>query len=338
MPTRKSCLKFIVHQIRLLVKYQKGSSTMNNVIIANENVSVKEYKGQRVVTFKDIDTVHQRPSGTARRNFNTNKKHFIEGEDYFKICANEIRTRKIMEISPKVHEDIVLITESGYLMLVKSFTDDLSWDVQRELVKCYFRVKDESTQIVVTQPEYTYINKTYRARPVLTANDIVNLYGINSVTLYNFIKTKLLLGRDYDLLQGEELKEYTKENPSLPRCRKSVFVIYNIGLSRIISYYELDNSKTPSFIVTQRGYVVQADVRQVMEFVRREIKGVEALTYLVESDDSPSNLENYRKILVQKLSNICWWKSDVSLVKLGIHNITGTEIDNIHNAVYGMKY
>lgn len=306
---------------------------MNNVTIANANVSVKEYKGQRVVTFKDIDTVHQRPDGTARRNFNANKKHFIEGEDYFKIQPNEIRTVGIT--SPNGG---TVVTESGYLMLVKSFTDDLSWDVQRELVKCYFRVKNESTQIVVTQSEYKYINKTYRARPVLTANDIVNLYGVNALTLYNFIKTKLLLGRDYDLLQGETLKEYTKENPSLPRCRKSVYVIYNIGLSRIISYYELDNSKTPSFIVNQRGYVVQADVRQIMEFVRREIKGVEALTYLVESDDSPANLERYRKILVQKLSNICWWKSDVSLVKLGIHNITGTEIDNIHNAVYGMKY
>lgn len=307
---------------------------MNNVIIANENVSIKEYKGQRVVTFKDIDAVHQRPSGTARRNFNTNKKHFIEGEDYFVRNSYEAKN----EFNLVAPNGIVLITESGYLMLVKSFTDDLSWDVQRELVKCYFRVKEESTQIVVTQTEYTYINKTYRARPVLTASDIVNLYGVNSVTLYNFIKTKLLLGRDYDLLQGEELKEYTKENPNLPRCRKSVFVIYNIGLSRIISYYELDSSKTPSFIVNQRGYVVQADVRQVMEFVRREIKGIEALTYLIESDDSPSNLENYRKILVQKLSNICWWKSDVSLVKLGIHNITGTEIDNIHNSVYGMKY
>lgn len=307
---------------------------MNNVTIANANVSVKEYKGQRVITFKDIDTVHQRPSGTARRNFNTNKKHFIEGEDYFVRNSYEAKN----EFNLVAPNGIVLITESGYLMLVKSFTDDLSWDVQRELVKCYFRVKEESTQIVVTQTEYTYINKTYRARPVLTANDIVHLYSINSVTLYNFIKTKLLLGRDYDLLQGEELKEYTKENPSLPRCRKSVFVIYNIGLSRIISYYELDSSKTPSFIVNQRGYVVQADVRQVMEFVRREIKGIEALTYLIESDDSPSNLENYRKILVQKLSNICWWKSDVSLVKLGIHNITGTEIDNIHNSVYGMKY
>ena len=37
---------------------------------------------------------------------------------------------------------LVLITESGYLMLVKSFTDDLAWKVQRELVKTYFRAKE----------------------------------------------------------------------------------------------------------------------------------------------------------------------------------------------------
>ena len=30
------------------------------------------------VTFKDIDEVHGRKTGTARRNFNSNKKHFIE--------------------------------------------------------------------------------------------------------------------------------------------------------------------------------------------------------------------------------------------------------------------
>lgn len=31
--------------------------------------------------------------------------------------------------------------ESGYLMIVKSFTDDLAWSVQRELVKTYFRAR-----------------------------------------------------------------------------------------------------------------------------------------------------------------------------------------------------
>lgn len=115
---------------------------MNEVIeVENTEMIIREYKGQRVVTFKDIDTVHQRPNGTARRNFNRNREHFIEGEDYFKVCANEIRTRKIADIPTKATEDMVLLTEMGYLMVVKSFKDDLAWDVQRKLVNSYFKEK-----------------------------------------------------------------------------------------------------------------------------------------------------------------------------------------------------
>ena len=43
--------------------------------------------------------------------------------------------------------DKVLITEQGYLMLVKSFTDDLAWKVQRELVNGYFRVRELVTDL-----------------------------------------------------------------------------------------------------------------------------------------------------------------------------------------------
>ncbi len=111
-------------------------------LINNVPLQIKEYKGQRVVTFRDIDTVHNRPEGTARKRFNDNKKHFIEGEDYFKVCSSEIRTNKIMDISPKIQRDIILLTESGYLMLVKSFTDELAWNVQRQLVKTYFKVQE----------------------------------------------------------------------------------------------------------------------------------------------------------------------------------------------------
>lgn len=305
---------------------------MSELTVGNVNVVIKEYQGQRVVTLKDIDTVHERPDGTARRNFNTNKQHFIEGIDYFKIQPNEIRTVGIT--SPNGG---TVVTESGYLMLVKSFTDDLSWNVQRELVNTYFRVKELSVPKAPSFP-YTYIEKTFHGRPVLTASDVSNIYGINLITLYNHIKSVLMPDRDYYLLTGDELKEYNKENPQLPKCKKSLFVIFNTGLSRIISYYELDNSKTPSFMTEGRGYVVQACVRSVMEYVRREIKGIEALTYLVESDDTPRNLENYRKILVQKLSAINWWKCDVSLVRLGIQPATISELTQIHKGDYGMKY
>ena len=86
------------------------------------------------------------------------------------------------------------------------------------------------------------------------------------------------------------------------------------------------------------GYVVQAEVRKVMEYVRREIKGIEALTYLVESDETARNLEIYRKNLVKKLSAIQWWKLDVSTIKLGIHHTSGTELKAIHNGEYGINY
>ena len=52
---------------------------MNGVItIENTEMQIREYNGERVVTFKDIDTVHQNKSGTAYRNFNRNKKYFVE--------------------------------------------------------------------------------------------------------------------------------------------------------------------------------------------------------------------------------------------------------------------
>ena len=120
---------------------------MNDLVhIGNADISIKEYKGQRVVTFKDIDAVHGRADGTARKRFADNRKHFVEGEDYFVVTPetlekskmSEKRTSGIDEVNPR---GTAFITEQGYLMLVKSFTDDLAWEVQRQLVKNYFGAK-----------------------------------------------------------------------------------------------------------------------------------------------------------------------------------------------------
>lgn len=116
---------------------------MNQILINNQNVLIKEYEGKRVITFKDIDMVHNRPEGTARKRFNDNKKHFIEGEDFYILDQpSEIRTLGITRPQGGTPQSVTLIAESGYLMLAKSLTDDLSWDVQRKLVNDYFTVKD----------------------------------------------------------------------------------------------------------------------------------------------------------------------------------------------------
>ena len=116
---------------------------MNEIVINQTALQIKEYNGKRVVTFKDIDAVHERPEGTARRNFNANKKYFIEGEDYFVRNSYEAKT----EFNIIAPNGLVLITELGYLMLVKSFTDDLAWTVQRQLVNAYFKAKKEESDI-----------------------------------------------------------------------------------------------------------------------------------------------------------------------------------------------
>lgn len=121
---------------------------MNNQIVKinNADLLVKEFKGQRVVTFKDIDELHQRVEGTAKSNFYENKGYFIENEDYFIIKKSQKYEIPTLEIP---NRGITVLTESGYLMLVKSLQDDLAWQVQRELVNNYFRVK-ENTQTLNT--------------------------------------------------------------------------------------------------------------------------------------------------------------------------------------------
>ena len=97
---------------------------MNDVMtVENTEMQIREYNGQRVVTFKDIDRVHQRSNGMAKKAFNRNKKRFIEGTDYFMLKQGE---------DSKVHEmdfcniaiptrGITVLTETGYLMIVKTW-------------------------------------------------------------------------------------------------------------------------------------------------------------------------------------------------------------------------
>lgn len=128
---------------------------MNEVVTINGNdLMVKMWNGQRVVTLTDVDRVHSRPDGTAKRNYNENKKHLILGEDYFLVTRKELSTKIVPNNEPlrgNPNIEVVLLTESGYLLLVKSFTDDLAWNVQRQLVNSYFKFREVMEAIQPTE-------------------------------------------------------------------------------------------------------------------------------------------------------------------------------------------
>ena len=204
---------------------------MATVTINQSEVSIKEWQGNRVVTFRDIDLVHGRPDGTARRNFNTNKERFIEGVDYYKIQPNEIRTVGIT--SPNGG---TVITESGYLMLVKSFTDDLAWDVQRQLVNLYFRVQHQIEVVPVENetpalPSQLIVRDFYGEK-VITSFEAAEYFMQTTDCLRYHAKTFFDRDLDYFFLTGEDLIEFKAQNLYPPIFK--TLCVYKIRLSKIL--------------------------------------------------------------------------------------------------------
>lgn len=119
------------------------------VKINNVELGIKEYKKERVITAWDIAKVHGREVKRINEIFKNNIDKFILKEDYFFLTPNEFSGsfKTAQDFIPNNVKEIPLFTESGYLMLVKTFTDDLSWDIQRQLVKGYFKLKELKSSI-----------------------------------------------------------------------------------------------------------------------------------------------------------------------------------------------
>jgi hypothetical protein len=131
--------------------------------INGQDVPVITYRGRRVITLAQMDQVHGRKPGTAKRNFTEHRAKLIRNEDYFQIRSDEVVNLGLDATKDEIRTysvgrggKLIVLAESGYLLLVKSFTDDLAWDVQRKLVATYFRAGDQfaiSTLFVLPAPK-----------------------------------------------------------------------------------------------------------------------------------------------------------------------------------------
>lgn len=207
--------------------------------INNQQLPVKEYNGQRVVTFKEIDAVHKRTPGTAHRNFKANRNRFIEGVDCFRRNSSEAKN----EFGIAAPNGLILLTESGYLMLAKSFNDDLAWQVQRELVNSYFRNKPEqyeAEQLTLETAEYHYYPKTWHGSPVITAADFAHFTGMSKEAIYPYFHKHLNFDIfHYRHLKNAELRAFKAENPSVPRCIADLYIITRKGCECMLKYFGL---------------------------------------------------------------------------------------------------
>lgn len=201
---------------------------MNNITINKNTIERKLYNNQPVITFKDIDLVHERPEGTASRNFRMNKKHFIENVDFYNVTTEKCKSDEIRRAGFNNPRGGYLFTESGYLMLVKSFTDDLAWKVQRQLVNSYFRLKEISNN----EP-YEIKNKSYRGVACMTIKDLAFLCGYDRSSVGAYIRENSL----GELLTYNKLKDFKRENTDYEDVMCSLYVLYREDVFNIVDNF-----------------------------------------------------------------------------------------------------
>lgn len=111
----------------------------NAITVHNNRMPLVEFQGQRVVTFAMVDEAHQRPDGTAAATFRRHRHRFTEKQHFFELTGDVLHRQTFPGLFPAHTRKGIVITEMGYLLLVKPFHDDLSWVIQEELVNAYFR-------------------------------------------------------------------------------------------------------------------------------------------------------------------------------------------------------
>lgn len=222
------------------IQFIKGEIPLNSVCIAEQPLEIKEWQGQRVITLKDVDRVHQRPNGTASRNFKSNRKHFISNVDYFQITRRDFGTKFVpnskLEGNPNL--TVILLTESGYLMLAKSLTDDLAWDVQRALVNNYFRGRQPVQQQLPMDAPMP-VRKTFRGVPVMTTGDFdrVTNDNIGSHLTHN---CRVNWMEPPMAATGMILKEFRNENRhTRVAAAGKLYLLYENDVRRLMHHFHL---------------------------------------------------------------------------------------------------
>lgn len=201
------------------------------VNVEGTELAVREYNGQMVVTFDDIDLVHKRPSGTARKAFNRNKRHFINGVDYIVLEKESSNVHRVDIRNIDIpNRGITVFTESGYLMLVKPFKDDLSWDVQRALVNGYFASKNQQPTTAIEEKPTLEFETDWFCINRGKINYICRCYDITSKEYMHHLLE--VLGRTYNF---DEAKRIYITMTGNYKCRNSEVITYFPQLSDLAS-------------------------------------------------------------------------------------------------------
>lgn len=134
---------------------------MNEIVSINgKEITKAAYKGRPVVSCSMVDEIHGKASKTTINSLMRHKARFVEGKHFFDLpydvwCGFAASDEKMNQTAKKGFGvsfnrtpntksrgghtgNMIFLTEIGYAKLIKSFEDDLSWDIYDLMVENYF--------------------------------------------------------------------------------------------------------------------------------------------------------------------------------------------------------
>lgn len=122
----------------------------NQVTVVDLSVPVIEFNSERVLTLDLVDNLHRAAPNSTFRIFHQNQSKLVRNKHYY-VASPTDQAFTASYGRPIPPDGLILITQRGYSMLVKAFTDDFSWQVQEQLADAYFdaqRVLSPAEQLV----------------------------------------------------------------------------------------------------------------------------------------------------------------------------------------------
>ena len=129
-----------------------------------------------------------------------------------------------------------LMNRDGFSLLVMGFTGKKALEWKIKYIQAFNAMEEELRH---GGTPYVLIMKHYKKRPVLTSADVAALLGMARESVSQALQQPLARckhGRDYFLVQGDDLAVLKHDNPSISSLASSVLLIAESGLRKICAY------------------------------------------------------------------------------------------------------
>ena len=129
-----------------------------------------------------------------------------------------------------------LMNRDGFSLLVMGFTGKKALEWKIKYIQAFNAMEKELRNSGVP---YALIMKYHKKHPVLSSADVAALLHVTRETVTQTLQQPLAKckhGRDYYLVQGDNLAALKRDNPSISSLASSVLLIAESGLRKICAY------------------------------------------------------------------------------------------------------